>query len=64
VQDQLFKDIKSNELSFSHGDDADSLKERVTKILRGEFDKYVSVSIDGSSFDSNQHQCIIDAIDN
>lgn len=53
MQDQLFKDIKANELSFSHGDDADSLKDRVTKILKGDFGKYVSVSIDGSSFDSN-----------
>lgn len=42
----------------------DGYKSRVEGILGDDPYVYSSVSVDGSSYDSNQHQAIIDVVDN
>lgn len=64
IQDQIFKDIKHNFISFCHGDSCTSYVDRIKSILDGkDLSSYSSVSMDGSAFDSNQHAALIEAVD-
>jgi len=62
IQYYIFKDIKWVWNSFSHGDNSKSLEDRIRNAINGFVDP-VSVSFDGSSFDSNQHHQNINVVD-
>lgn len=62
LQSYMFSDLKPLCNWFSHGDNCEKLKERVEK-CRSKFTDPVSISFDGSSFDSNQHVENINSVD-
>lgn len=61
-QSYMFADLKRHCNWFSHGDNCDSLKKRVSRCV-DKFTDPVSISFDGSSFDSNQHVENIRSVD-
>jgi len=52
LQSYMFSDLKPLCNWFSHGDNCEKLKDRVER-CRSKFSDPVSISFDGSSFDSN-----------
>jgi hypothetical protein len=67
IQYAIFKDLRATLPEFCHALNSKKLKKRIwknLKLINSNISQLRSLSIDGSAFDSTQHQEIIEIVDN